>query len=43
MTGKWHVGMNEKEKWPLQRGFDRFYGILAGATSSATDFPGFLP
>ena len=33
MAGKWHVGMNEKEKWPLQRGFDRFYGILAGATS----------
>lgn len=33
MAGKWHVGMNEKEKWPLQRGFDRFYGMLAGATS----------
>ncbi|MCP9768328.1 arylsulfatase [Lacihabitans sp. LS3-19] len=33
MTGKWHVGMNEKEKWPLQRGFDHYYGILAGATS----------
>ena len=33
MTGKWHVGMHGKEKWPLQRGFDRYYGILAGATS----------
>lgn len=33
MSGKWHVGMNEIEKWPLQRGFDRFYGLLAGATS----------
>lgn len=33
MTGKWHVGMHGKEKWPLQRGFERFYGILAGATS----------
>jgi len=33
MTGKWHVGMQGKEKWPLQRGFDRYYGHLAGATS----------
>lgn len=33
MTGKWHLGMNKKEQWPLQRGFDRFYGILAGATN----------
>ena len=33
MAGKWHLGMHGKEKWPLQRGFDRFYGILAGACS----------
>lgn len=33
MTGKWHIGMHGKEKWPLQRGFERFYGILAGACS----------
>ena len=33
MTGKWHVGMHGQEKWPLQRGFDRYYGLLAGATS----------
>ncbi len=33
MTGKWHVGMHGAEKQPLQRGFDRYYGILAGATS----------
>lgn len=33
MTGKWHVGMHGMDKWPLQRGFDRFYGILAGACS----------
>ncbi len=33
MTGKWHVGMDKQERWPLQRGFDHFYGILAGACS----------
>jgi len=25
--------MHGQEKWPLQRGFERFYGILAGAAS----------
>lgn len=33
MVGKWHVGMDGMEKWPLQRGFDRYYGILSGASS----------
>lgn len=33
MTGKWHLGMHEKNQWPLQRGFDHFYGILAGASN----------
>ena len=33
MTGKWHVGMHGEDKWPLQRGFDRYYGILAGGCS----------
>ena len=33
MVGKWHVGLIGREKWPLQRGFDRYYGILAGASS----------
>ena len=33
MTGKWHVGMHGEEKWPLQRGFEHYYGILSGATS----------
>lgn len=33
IAGKWHLGYHEKEKWPLQRGFEKFYGILAGATS----------
>ncbi|MEM9658654.1 MAG: arylsulfatase [Planctomycetota bacterium] len=33
MTGKWHLGYHGREKWPRQRGFDRFYGSIAGATS----------
>jgi arylsulfatase len=35
MAGKWHVTPNngKKHNWPLQRGFDRFYGIVAGAAS----------
>jgi arylsulfatase A-like enzyme len=33
ISGKWHVTPNDgrKHNWPLQRGFDRFYGIIAGA------------
>ncbi|MHC4742560.1 MAG: sulfatase-like hydrolase/transferase [Planctomycetota bacterium] len=30
VTGKWHVGAKEKAWWPLQRGFDRFYGVPEG-------------
>ena len=33
MAGKWHLGLHGKEKWPLQRGFEKYYGILAGAAS----------
>ena len=33
MAGKWHLGQRDESKWPLQRGYDRYYGILAGATS----------
>jgi arylsulfatase len=35
LSGKWHVTPNDgrKHNWPLQRGFDRFYGIIAGAAS----------
>ncbi len=40
MAGKWHVtkevqGRTDEEKhnWPLQRGFDRFYGTIQGGGS----------
>ena len=40
MTGKWHVtkavktkSIEEQHNWPLQRGFDRFYGTIHGAGS----------
>jgi len=32
MSGKWHVG-REKGHWPLDRGFDRYYGLIDGATN----------
>ena len=37
MVGKWHVTPNprdpDRHNWPLQRGFDRFYGTIHGAGS----------
>ncbi len=40
MIGKWHVTKSgkptsdaDKDNWPLQRGFDRFYGTIHGAGS----------
>ena len=32
MVGKWHVG-EKSEHWPRQRGFDRYYGLISGASS----------
>lgn len=42
-VGKWHVtplkiqdsttGENDKHNWPLQRGFDHYYGIIGGAAN----------
>jgi arylsulfatase len=29
-TGKWHVGHGDDARLPLQRGFDRFYGVPEG-------------
>lgn len=33
MSGKWHVGSEDKAQWPNQRDFDKFYGILKGASN----------
>ena len=33
MTGKWHLGISDQSKWPLQRGFDKFYGLIPGASN----------
>ena len=36
MSGKWHVSSNLKtptDSWPMQRGFDRFFGTIIGAGS----------
>jgi len=36
LSGKWHVAHdfnNVSDTWPLQRGFDRFFGTISGAGS----------
>jgi arylsulfatase A-like enzyme len=42
-VGKWHLAPTDEmtpvgpyDHWPLQRGFDRFYGFLDGATDQWT-------
>ncbi len=39
ISGKWHVGKEEGE-WPLDRGFDRYYGLIEGSSNyyDNTDF-----
>ncbi len=32
MSGKWHVG-DDSLSWPNQRGFDRFFGFIGGASN----------
>ena len=31
MTGKWHLSSDQKDCWPLQRGFEKYYGCISGA------------
>lgn len=31
-SGKWHVGQT-RPNWPVDRGFDRFYGLISGGCS----------
>ncbi|QCX37415.1 arylsulfatase [Aureibaculum algae] len=33
MAGKWHLGYENIDQWPMQRGFDNFYGIVPGAAN----------
>jgi arylsulfatase len=36
MSGKWHVTRHidePKHNWPMQRGFDDYYGIITGAAN----------
>jgi len=33
ISGKWHLGSSTQDEWPLQRGFDKFYGIVPGASN----------
>jgi len=33
MAGKWHVGTLDKDTWPIARGFDRYYGLINGASN----------
>lgn len=32
MVGKWHVG-ERPQHWPRKRGFDRYFGLISGASS----------
>lgn len=32
MTGKWHLGFQDQDCWPMQRGFEKYYGCIPGAT-----------
>jgi len=39
LSGKWHLGQHEYDQKPNQRGFEKFYGILAGATNYLNPSP----
>jgi len=39
MSGKWHVG-EHRSHWPLDRGFDRYFGLISGACNYFRLAPG---
>ena len=39
MTGKWHVG-EKRGHWPVDRGFDRYYGLVSGGSNYFSLDPG---
>ena len=39
MSGKWHVGEDSVD-WPVQRGFDKYFGLISGACSYFEILPG---
>lgn len=39
MSGKWHLG-DERPNWPVDRGFDRFFGLIGGAAGYWEVLPG---
>jgi len=39
MSGKWHAG-ERRPHWPVDRGFDRFYGLVSGASNYYSLDPG---
>lgn len=38
VIGKWHLGLSSKEQYPLQRGFDYFYGFVNGYSAYWSKF-----
>lgn len=32
MAGKWHLGFKDQDDWPLQRGYEKYFGCISGAT-----------
>ncbi|HET8546792.1 MAG TPA: arylsulfatase [Bryobacteraceae bacterium] len=39
MAGKWHVG-EERPHWPVDRGFERYFGLISGASNYFRVQPG---
>ena len=39
MSGKWHVG-EQRPHWPLDRGFERYFGLISGACNYFRLAPG---